>query len=457
MTDALDPALREHLARREDALARVRDVLVNNLKVALPPEQIELDVPLFGTGLGLDSVDAVELVVAIEQEFDLRLAEDGVGPWALRTVHSLVELVIDPPTEADARAEVPLPALPPEQAALRAAVAIHRADATHVLRLRGDGARETALHVLPSRLHLRDAQARPSLFLDERGHPIADVLVCADDEDLLLLVDGPVDARAHVQAHAKGEVTIEDLSDAYAVIEVHGPWAWELVAAVLGDDFLALPYLDLFHVDDGWCVRAGRTGEFGYHLVQERGAADRVHARLLDAGAAFDALEIDAEALSLATFESGFFDPAHVPEGATPIELHLGWRLATDRDYLGRAAVEARRAEDPPRITWLCAATELAAGDPVHLGDRAIGGITRAAYSPAREEWIAAALLPRALAHGGIDRLRVRGRPARTVAPPLIDNRSLYVDPRRHAYVTRDEVRFGALPRVGSAAMKEPA
>jgi acyl carrier protein len=95
----LDADLARHLARREDALARVRKVLITNLKVALPPERIELDAPLFGTGLGLDSVDAVELVVAIEAELGLRLPEGAAGPAAFRTVHSLVELVLDPPTE----------------------------------------------------------------------------------------------------------------------------------------------------------------------------------------------------------------------------------------------------------------------------------------------------------------------------------------------------------------------
>lgn len=97
MNDPLDPALVAHLARREEALARVRQVLITNLKVALEPERIELDAPLFGTGLGLDSVDAVELVVAIETEFGLRLPEGAAGPSSFRTVHSLVELVLDPP------------------------------------------------------------------------------------------------------------------------------------------------------------------------------------------------------------------------------------------------------------------------------------------------------------------------------------------------------------------------
>lgn len=93
----LEPALAAHLARREDALSRLRSILVEQLKVQLPKERIELDAPLFGTGLGLDSVDAVELVVAIEQEFGLRIPEGKAGPWAFRTVHTLVEYVLDPP------------------------------------------------------------------------------------------------------------------------------------------------------------------------------------------------------------------------------------------------------------------------------------------------------------------------------------------------------------------------
>lgn len=104
MKDELEPALAAHLVRREEALARVRNVLITNLKVALPPERIELDAPLFGTGLGLDSVDAVELVVAIETELGIVLPEGAAGPAAFRTVHTLVELVLDPPSLPPARA-----------------------------------------------------------------------------------------------------------------------------------------------------------------------------------------------------------------------------------------------------------------------------------------------------------------------------------------------------------------
>lgn len=92
----MTPETREaHQRAHERALAEIRRVLVTKLKVQLPPEQIDLDAPLFGTGLGLDSVDAVELVVAIESELGVRMPEGQVGPWAFRTVHSLVDYVVN--------------------------------------------------------------------------------------------------------------------------------------------------------------------------------------------------------------------------------------------------------------------------------------------------------------------------------------------------------------------------
>ncbi len=101
----MDEELSRHIAVREEALDRIRRVLVERLRVPLPPEQIDPDAPLFGTGLGLDSVDAVELLVAVEAELGLRIPEGSAGPWAFRTVHSLVEFVIDAPRAEPAASE----------------------------------------------------------------------------------------------------------------------------------------------------------------------------------------------------------------------------------------------------------------------------------------------------------------------------------------------------------------
>ena len=97
-TEQLPNDVRDELALREDALARVRKMLVQHLKVAIPEDHIDLDAPLFGTGIGLDSIDGIELVVAVEREFALHIPHGAVGPWPFRTVHALVDFVVHPPS-----------------------------------------------------------------------------------------------------------------------------------------------------------------------------------------------------------------------------------------------------------------------------------------------------------------------------------------------------------------------
>ena len=179
--------------------------------------------------------------------------------------------------------------------AIRTSTAIARGQA-RLVRLTGEDARSAALWLLPSRLHLRDAQARQSLLLDDAGHPIADVVVAADDEDLLLFIDGPGDPLAHVRANVRGDVRVIEHDETHEVIDLHGPWAWELAAEVLGADLLALPYLNFFRMDDGLCLRAGRTGEFGYHLVVSAERAADVRARFLARGPDFGLIEVGQEA-----------------------------------------------------------------------------------------------------------------------------------------------------------------
>lgn len=80
--------------RREEALGEVRRLLIDNLRVDRKPEEIDPDTALFGTGLGLDSLDAVELLVCLAADFGIRLPDDAVGRAEMRTVNSLVDLIL---------------------------------------------------------------------------------------------------------------------------------------------------------------------------------------------------------------------------------------------------------------------------------------------------------------------------------------------------------------------------
>ena len=73
---------------------RIKRLLVEKLHLeGLDESSIEDHLPLFGEGLGLDSVDALELVVALEKEFSLRIQSHEVGREAFASVAALAEYV----------------------------------------------------------------------------------------------------------------------------------------------------------------------------------------------------------------------------------------------------------------------------------------------------------------------------------------------------------------------------
>lgn len=73
---------------------RIRELLVESLRLdGLDPFAIDLDSPLFGDGLGLDSVDALELVVALEREFGIAIPSTEVDEESFGSVAKVVSLV----------------------------------------------------------------------------------------------------------------------------------------------------------------------------------------------------------------------------------------------------------------------------------------------------------------------------------------------------------------------------
>lgn len=87
--------LSDYVASREAILARVRQLLRDTMKLQIAPQAIDPDAPLFGTGLGMDSVDAVELVVQLDTLFGLKLTESPYISSKMRTVNTIVDAVME--------------------------------------------------------------------------------------------------------------------------------------------------------------------------------------------------------------------------------------------------------------------------------------------------------------------------------------------------------------------------
>lgn len=68
--------------------------IIESLKLQeITPEQIEDDAPLFGTGLGLDSIDALELVVLLEKDYGIVIKDIEEGRPAFRSVRTLADFI----------------------------------------------------------------------------------------------------------------------------------------------------------------------------------------------------------------------------------------------------------------------------------------------------------------------------------------------------------------------------
>jgi acyl carrier protein len=72
----------------------LKKILIEELNLEdLTSEEIEDDAPLFGEGLGLDSLDAVELVVLLEKHFGVEVKNLDEGREAFRSVNTLVAFI----------------------------------------------------------------------------------------------------------------------------------------------------------------------------------------------------------------------------------------------------------------------------------------------------------------------------------------------------------------------------
>ncbi|MBC7982683.1 MAG: acyl carrier protein [Candidatus Obscuribacterales bacterium] len=87
-------ALVEALAigqKRSELTGQVKSALIERLSLQLEPEEIADDSPLFGVGLALDSVDALEIALVLEVNFGVPVSDDDLRSF--RSVNTLVDLV----------------------------------------------------------------------------------------------------------------------------------------------------------------------------------------------------------------------------------------------------------------------------------------------------------------------------------------------------------------------------
>jgi acyl carrier protein len=78
----------------EQLMANLKYQIIEALNLKhMKPEDIGDDQPLFVEGLGLDSIDALELIVLLQQQYNIKLSNPQNGPEIFKSVRSIAEFI----------------------------------------------------------------------------------------------------------------------------------------------------------------------------------------------------------------------------------------------------------------------------------------------------------------------------------------------------------------------------
>lgn len=78
----------------DDLIEKLKKEIIDTLKLSdVTPADIDSDAPLIGEGLGLDSIDTLELLVLMEKEYGVQVPDVNVGRSVFSSVRSIAEFI----------------------------------------------------------------------------------------------------------------------------------------------------------------------------------------------------------------------------------------------------------------------------------------------------------------------------------------------------------------------------
>ena len=269
-------------------------------------------------------------------------------------------------------------------------------------------------------------------MLTAQGRMMTDMRVLELGDSILL--DVPLQVTTAIRDHLdrfifNEDVQVEDVTSSRGVIGIYGPGALGVLVKA-GTDGGAPS--SLFHSTrvrvagaDAVLVRSDEAGVAGYDIIVDAAHAETVRAALLAAGAV-QVSERDAEAVRIESGRPRF--GIDMDTETIPLEAGLEERAISRSKgcYVGQEVIvrvqdrgRGRVAKRLVGLTFDAAAAAPAAGSRVTSGDREIGRVTSAAWSPGLSRPIALGYVHRDFLEPGTH-LVIEGAPAAVAALPFV-------------------------------------
>jgi aminomethyltransferase len=266
-------------------------------------------------------------------------------------------------------------------------------------------------------------------MLNERGGVIDDLIVYLTDWGYRLVVNASTRDKdlAWMQAQAAGFAVEVRERPELAMLAIQGPHARARTSELVSQARAGLihdlkPFQGM--ADGDWFIgRTGYTGEDGLEIILPAEQAPDFLSELVGAGippiglGARDTLRLEA-GLNLYGQD--------MTEDVSPLAANMGWTVAwepTERDFVGRAALEQQRAQgDLPKLVGLVLEERgvLRAHQVVRVTGVGDGEITSGSFSPTLGKSIALARVPAGTAERAEVEIRGKWYPVRVVQPTFV-------------------------------------
>ncbi|MBU2332457.1 MAG: glycine cleavage system aminomethyltransferase GcvT [Gammaproteobacteria bacterium] len=266
-------------------------------------------------------------------------------------------------------------------------------------------------------------------MLNERGGVIDDLIVYLTDWGYRLVVNASTRDKdlAWMQAQAAGFAVEVRERPELAMLAIQGPHARARTSELVSQARAGLihdlkPFQGM--ADGDWFIgRTGYTGEDGLEIILPAEQAPDFLSELVGAGippiglGARDTLRLEA-GLNLYGQD--------MTEDVSPLAANMGWTVAwepTERDFVGRAALEQQRARDDlPKLVGLVLEERgvLRAHQVVRVNGVGDGEITSGSFSPTLGKSIALARVPAGTAERAEVEIRGKWYPVRVVQPTFV-------------------------------------
>ena len=316
-----------------------------------------------------------------------------------------------------------------EYSALRDRAGLIDLGGATLIKVSGPAAEDFLQNVLARDVeYLTPERCITSLILDVEGEIVDLVTVWGHDDGAIIesSVGGGARLLEHLGSVEADSVELTDISGAFVVIALEGPYSWGVIGRLIDTELPALPLDSVAETEwDGTEIlfaRTGATGEYGYKMMVPAEAATNLWNK-----AAAEATPVGFDVHSLAMLEVRQPVPHHeFGPGTSVLVSGTNWLVdITKEEFLGRDAVLAEFEGAPGRRTvgFSMDGEAPAAGTPILAGDQQIGEIVHAVHSPGLGEALGLARVDAEFAAAGLE-LTAADHPVQTLSSTYITPKS---------------------------------